>query len=417
MKNSIYFFLYISMFYACQNKQAKQNTDSAIIDFILPPVSISDEKSNASGPSLTKDPQGNPVLSWVQQQDSAETYLLCYAISSDSGQSFGKPKTIPTTKGIYPHDENLSKLVFRPNGDIIAMFAVSNPNPENSYAGLVYYTQSFDGGTTWSASKQLAKDTLNSIDERYFDMTLLPDGEVGAVWLDSRKNSNKEGSSLYFSATRGRNGFGDEKVIDTHTCQCCRTDLYVDNKNKLHIAYRAILNDSIRDMMHMVSTDNGKQFSKPERISADNWVIRGCPHTGPALASNSQGMHVAWYTMGGSSGVFYSQLREKEKFTPRESVSTIYSAKHPQITALSNENVAIVWDEKVDKGGETNNRIGLQLRNNEGEIIHTTHITTDTLTATHPVILSTAKSQVLIAYTQMSEDKKQVKYQLIKQNE
>ena len=417
MKNTIYFFLLLSLFYACQNKPAKQNTDSTIVDLTLSPVTISEEKYNASGPSFTKDHQGNPVLSWVQQQDSTETYLFCYAVSTDNGLSFGKPKIIPTAKGIYPHDENLSKLVFKPNGDIIAMFAVSNPNPENSYAGLVYYTQSFDRGTTWSVPKQLAKDTLNSIDERYFDMTLLPDGEVGAVWLDSRKNSNKEGSSLYFSATQGRNGFGEEKVIDTHTCQCCRTDLYVDNKNNLHIAYRAILNDSIRDMMHMVSTDNGKQFSKPNRISADNWVIRGCPHTGPALASNSFGMHVAWYTMGGGSGVFYSQLRESEKFTPREGVSTVSSAKHPQITTLSNENIAIVWDEKVDKGGKTNNRIGLQLRNNEGKIIHSTQITTDTITATHPVILATAKSQMLIAYTQLSEDKKQVKYQLIKQNE
>lgn len=84
------------------------------------------------------------------------------------------------------------------------------------------------------------------------------------------KDSDKEGSSLYYASTSGRDGFLREKVIDRQLCQCSRTDLYLDGQERLHVAYRGILNDSIRDMMHMVSLDNGKSFSKPECISADN---------------------------------------------------------------------------------------------------------------------------------------------------
>jgi len=59
----------------------------------------------------------------------------------------------------------------------------------------------------------------------------------------------------------GRAGFLNEKVIDKHLDQCCRTALYVNGQGQLHAAYRAILNDSIRDMVHPVSVDNGQCFS------------------------------------------------------------------------------------------------------------------------------------------------------------
>jgi hypothetical protein len=126
------------------------------------------------------------------------------------------------------------------------------------------------------------------------------------------------------------------KVIDKQLCQCCRTDLYVDEEEKLHVAYRAIINGSIQDMTHMVSSDNGNTFSKPERISADNWVINGCMHTRPTMDLNKKGMHFAWYNLGGGSGVYYNRKPAGQPFSAREPVSTMASAKLPQMTVLRN---------------------------------------------------------------------------------
>jgi hypothetical protein len=387
---------------------------------------ISESGRAASSPFLTQDQHGNPVLSWVQATDTAGNYLLYYAASTDSGQTFGSPRAIPTTKGVYPHDENLSKILYKKNGDIMAMFAVSNPSEENSYAGLVYYTQSFDGGKSWTAPRQLSESGASSTDERYFDMALLPSGDIAAVWLDSRKGMDKdqedmgmhahmgkEGSSLYYASTSGRGGFSGEKVIDRQLCQCCRTDLYVDEKSRLHVAYRGILNDSIRDMMHMVSEDNGKSFSKPQRISPDNWAIDGCPHTGPTMASNRQGMHYAWFTMGGGSGVFYNRKPDGETFTTRVPVSTAPSAKHPQMAAFGGGRLAIVWDERVQLQEQINNGISLQLRSETGEPISTSRLTPDSLTAVFPVITPVSESRLLVAYTVKDREAGEVWYQLV----
>ncbi|WP_153042766.1 exo-alpha-sialidase [Rufibacter ruber] len=387
----------------CQQKPAQEEQAG--------PKRISLNHLKASSPYLTKDHKGNPVLSWVQAQDTAGHYLLYYARSTDQGHTFAPPQAIPTSAGVYPHDENLSKLVFKANGDILAVFAVQNPSNQNSYAGLVRYTQSFDSGKTWSPARQLAQDAENSIDERYFDLALLPSGEVAAIWLDSRKNTVKEGSSLYFSSTSGRQGFTYEKVIDRQLCQCCRTDLFVDGRGHLHAAYRAILNDSIRDMMHLVSTDNGQTFQPRERISVDNWVINGCPHTGPTLAWTRSGLHAAWYTMGGGSGVFYTHKPQAGAFAPREAVSTLASAKHPQLVSFGNEQLALVWDEQVPQAKPFRGRIGLQVRDATGAPVQQSFITADTVSASYPVVVGVGDSHLLVAYTQKQGGASEVWYQ------
>jgi hypothetical protein len=146
---------------------------------------------------------------------------------------FSSPIVIPNSGNIQPHGENMPKIIFKPSGEIIALWGAANPNPRNKYSGLVFYTQSFDNGVSWTPVKPLVNDTA-SYDQRYYDVALMPDGEAGIIWLDNRKTSTKEGSALYFSTTNGKNGFDKGRSIAEQCCQCCRTDLYVDRKGGIH---------------------------------------------------------------------------------------------------------------------------------------------------------------------------------------
>ncbi|HET7899508.1 MAG TPA: sialidase family protein, partial [Flavisolibacter sp.] len=156
-------------------------------------------------PYLTKDNKGNAVLSWVRMINDSTT-AFCYATSTD-GKAFAAPAIVPNSSRIQPHGENLPKIIFKPSGEIIALWGAGNPNPRNKYSGLVFYTQSFDKGNTWTKPTSLVKDTA-SFDQRYYDVALLPNGEVGIIWLDNRKTTQKAGSGLYFASTNGSNGFG-----------------------------------------------------------------------------------------------------------------------------------------------------------------------------------------------------------------
>jgi len=335
------------------------------------------------------------------------TTELCYAISTD-GKTFGQPIVVPGSNRIQPHGENLPKITFKPSGEIIALWGSGNPNPHNKYSGLVYYVQSFDNGKSWTKAKSLVSDTA-SYDQRYYDVALLPSGETGIIWLDNRKTTTKEGSALYFASTSGKNGFENERLLSEPCCQCCRTNLFVDSKRGIHALFRGIIQDSIRDMVHIVSNDGGITFSEPARISNDNWVINACPHTGPAMTENGDGMHFACFTGGGMHGCYYARSSDNgHSFTARDSVNR--KGSHPQLISLDNGDVAIAWDEGGMMGEKAVKKIGLQLRSAMGEPLFSDYITSDTSMAGFPVLSSLKENTILMAYTITKKNKTFVAY-------
>lgn len=365
---------------------------------------LSDTSRDASCTYMTRNAQGQIVVSWVENEQ------LYYAVSPDEGLTFSKGKLIPTTAGIQAHAENMPKMVFRPNGEVIAMYGTQSGDPRNKYAGKVYYTRSTDAGANWLPAQPLVTDTA-SYDQRYFDMALLPSGEAVTIWLDNRKSDTKEGSTLYIATTGKEPGFQKERQIAQTVCQCCRTALYVDADGGLHATFRDIINDTIRDMVHIVSADGGATFSPPVRISADNWAINGCPHTGPALVKNAQGLHFAWFTMGGGQGVFYCQSPDNGiTYTRRESISALPTAKHPQLAALKNGDLALVWDEAVDTSGS---RIGIQHKAGNGEKIAAGFITPAGVYANFPVLKTVGEGKVLVAYKKVKGKREEVCVQLV----
>ncbi len=403
MKNTlIVLYIAAAMFFASCNVPGAKNEISLSAETIIDSIP-------GSCPFLTEDEHGNVVLSWIRHADSS-SFIYCYAISKDNGKTFGKSVDIPASTNVHDHPENLPKIIFKPSGEIIAAWGAANPNPKNAYSGLVFYAQSFDEGKNWTAAKRLVTDTAG-IDQRYFDMALMSDGEAGIIWLDNRMKTGKEGSSLFFAATNGNTGFQNEKKIGGPCCECCRTDIFTDSKKNIHALYRAIINDSIRDMVHAVSSNGGNSFSKPQRISNDNWVINGCPHTGPAMAENANGLQFTWFTAGSGTGVFYDHSDDNgNTYTQKDMVSG-RAARHSQIVTLSNDDIVIVWDENFQKNNKIFSRIGVQERTPTGKEILKKYITADTSHASYPVVQSLDNDQLIIAYCKSIKDKSYVYYE------
>lgn len=158
----------------------------------------------------------------------------------------------------------------------------------------------------------------------------------------------------------------------------------------------------------------GKLFLNLYESSADNWVVNGCPHTGPTTTQNKIGMHFAWYTMGGGEGVFYCNSKNLSKtFSKRDSVSSNPSAKHPQIVSLINGNIIIVWDETVKKGDKNNAWIGLQERDPEGTIIASKFISSDDAISEFAVVKPIDENNLLVAYKKRHNGKTNIAYKIV----
>ncbi len=364
-----------------------------------------------NSPFITKNSSGSLVLSWARLYNDSSA-ALCFVVIDKDEEKAGKIVTVPGSENMQPHSENLPKIIFKPTGEIIALWGASNRRAQNKYAGLVYYSQSFDKGKNWTGARPLVADTTG-FDQRYYDVALLPSGEVAIIWLDNRRSGGLEGSALYYASTSGTHGFQQERKIAEGCCPCCRTDLYVDSKAGVHVLYRGILKDSIRDMLHSVSNDGGLTFSEPRLISMDNWVINGCPHTGPAMTENKKGLHFAWYTGAGKKGCFYTRSSDNGRhFSPSEQISG--KGSHPQMTSLSSGELLIAWDEYFNTPGKTIRGIAIERRTAEGVSKERNIVTPGTIDASYPVITSKDDKTAIVAYTVKDGQRTYVMYQEVR---
>jgi hypothetical protein len=165
-------------------------------------------------------------------------------------------------------------------------------------------------------------------------------------------------------------------------------------------------------MIHIVSTDGGKTFTSPKKIYNDNWVLKGCPHTGPAMTENKQGLHFAWYTGARTSGSFYSGTTDNgNTYVNRDNITA--QGSHPQLASLANDELVIAWDETFEVSDGFTKRIGMQLRRADGTHLLKDYITSDSLYASYPVVSGVKNNAVALAYCLKKGNKNYIAYQRV----
>ena len=180
---------------------------------------ISTPGSTAESVYVTQDHKKNPVVVWTER--SGEDLKLFFAISEDDGKSFANKLTLALTNDVATHAEGMPKIAFKSDGTIIAAYEKKAPTPDNKYAGAICYRVSRDRGATWTPEKFVHCDTIAGRSRSYFDIERLPDGEIGASWLDIKLNVETGGRSVRFARTDGSLDFKNELLIDSSACQCC----------------------------------------------------------------------------------------------------------------------------------------------------------------------------------------------------
>jgi hypothetical protein len=254
---------------------------------------VSEPIAQATLPRFTTDHQNRPVVAWVSTEKNGP--VLCYRVSADGGRSFGPVVQVPTPTGTAVHSEGRPKVAFRADGTVLATFEVRKPTETQPRAGDILYRTSNDGGQTWSALKPLHKSVRVGGSHSFHDLTRLPNGQIGAVWLDE-KLPGREGRSVLFSQTGPDGEFGAEVLLDSNACQCCRTSLVVGPGGSIYAAYRDLLPDGTRDIGYVRSGDGGRSFSSPTLLYPDRWNIRACPHSGAQLVAHPSGVWATWFS-------------------------------------------------------------------------------------------------------------------------
>ena len=247
--------------------------------------------------------------------------------------------------------------------------------------------RSLDGGRTYSASAPVpGSDSEGS--RGWESVAVDATGRVSVLWLDHRELIAADGahqhsaaaasgatpapmvmpkgdpteraglSQLMFASLPGATGRTTALSIARSVCYCCKTALAVSG-DAVYAAWRHVYPSGERDIAFTMSTNGGRTFAAPLRVSDDQWKLDGCPDNGPAMAIDaSRRAHVVWPTTAEGKNatakdamalsIYYAVSRDDKSFTPRTRVPTRGPASHPQIVMLPNGASLVAWDEIVD---------------------------------------------------------------------
>ncbi len=277
----------------CTRTAIKSNTEPSLI--------VRTTQSPADGdsrePELNVSQDGRVILSWVEKVDEKQ-YALRTAALDRSGWT--RPQTVAQGDNWFVNWADFPSVIALKDGMLAAHWLVKSGSA--TYAYNVNIAQSKDSGKTWTTPLVPHRD--NTLTEHGFvSLISLPDGRLGAVWLDGRNMKDMketdehapspESMTLRYATIDAAGNLSDESELDERVCECCQTSAAVTRDGPIAV-YRDRSQTEVRDI-YIVREVNGA-WTKPQAVFADNWQINGCPVNGPSVVADGASVVVAWFT-------------------------------------------------------------------------------------------------------------------------
>jgi hypothetical protein len=291
------------------------------------PTPVQSDLREAADPAIATDPaSGDLLLAWVAGDSSG--YNLYFARSADRGAHWSAPARVTAdAHEIKPHAEASPRLVASKNALALIWPSHIDVKGRRFPASHMRFSRSTDGGQSWSRPITLNDDTTAALAGHTFHgATAIGDSTLVVAWLDSRVGAqphlmegdtavHHDGDATIYTAVSHNFGKSWTPANEKHwraACPCCRVSLAATSKGDVLATWRGHFAGNVRDPV--VAQIGSAQ--EPTRVHTDGWVLDGCPHTGPAIALDTNDRaHIAWYTgKPEHAGVFYARQDAAGKF-------------------------------------------------------------------------------------------------------
>jgi hypothetical protein len=259
---------------------------------------------------------GNPSLVVMWTANSSSGTRLVSARSADGGQSFGPASLVPGSGA--GGNRGWESMAISANGDPVTVWLDHREVPARPAGSAAGGTHQHDA-TTHQSMDGAARAQLSKI---FF------------------ANLNDASSS---------------RALAPGVCYCCKTSIATGANGRIVAAWRHVYPGNIRDIAMATSSDGGRTFAPPIRVSDDNWVLDGCPENGPAVAlDQGNAVHIVWPSLipgiGGGEprlALFYATSKDGRRFTTRQELPSEGVPRHPQIALGPRGQITVAWDEQA----------------------------------------------------------------------
>lgn len=297
------------------------------------------------GASALFTPDGS-VLAVYKQGDH-----VVLSRSADLGKTWSAPaKVNEQPEDISADGQNRPKIALASDGGVLVSW--THPLPK-AYTGAVRLARSNDG-QTFAAPLTVHSDTAE-ITHRFESMLTLPGNKVVVAWIDKREYESAKskkvpyrGAGIYAAmSTDGGKTFQREYKLADHSCECCRLGSAIDSDGAPLFLWRHVFEPNERDHALARLKPDGT-LDTLQRATFDRWKLDGCPHHGPSLAVDVQGVrHAVWFNQKDGEGrVFYGRLANQGKDLKVEGQQAVGGkrAAHADV-AVADGKVAVAWTE------------------------------------------------------------------------
>ena len=324
---------------------------------------------------------------WLAFDTDGQVYVTH---SGDRGRNFSKPVAITREKvQLDTGPDARTALAVDKQGRVFVAYEIFK---DKNFNGEVFFSRSTDQGKSFSTPRPLVD---NDASQRFATLTVGPEGDLFAAWLDKRgvvaaekQGKTYPGAALGYEWSRdGGASFTPSKIAKDNTCECCRLGVAFTAPGRPAVVFRNVFGGIVRD--HGIITFVNETTPGPfSRVSVDNWKLDGCPHQGPSLTLSDKGTyHVVWSTQGDArKGLFYARSKDggKSFSAPMPLDANAHDASRPFVTAVPGQ----VWLAWKDFDGETAT-VNVRVSHDDGASWSAPRVAAETTDASdHPMLVN-----------------------------
>lgn len=341
----------------------------------------------SSSPRLESGPGSLLLLSWLKVDDDASSLKF----SRYANGKWSESTAVAESTRMFVNWADLPSVVPLSESHLAAHWMVSSG--AHSHAYNIAFSESTDGGNSWSAPITPHKDGTDT--EHGFVSIYSYDGAAGLLWLDGRKMVNPATDDPVVSGMTLRSS---DQLVDEFVCDCCQTDVALASSGPVAV-YRNRSVDEIRDIYVTRLIAGRWQTGVP--VAQDGWEISGCPVNGPSIDADGDRIAVGWFTAASEPLVQVALSSDSgQSLSPPIEVVRANTLGRVAVALLDDSSVVVSWLENSKSG---NSKVKVRRVYADGSVGTVREITDVASAFSVPQMLRHG-SDLIFAWTQRNGD-------------
>jgi hypothetical protein len=339
------------------------------------PTDIRLSTRGARADSLAIASRGSSVaLAWMAGEENRED--LWVSVSHDGGRTASAPARLRASTPTASVGNPSIAVLSGDGASVVAVWAAVAGEGRQE----LMLARSTDGGRSFQVSPA-PRPTGMPTGAGLSSTAIASDGRWHALWLTSRRE-------MYYAQ-------GDDAVataarrLDGAVSRCGVTALATGPGGAVHAFWYRRFGEGDEEFAHVRSTDAGRTFGSPARVSQERWRFPSCPGKAPSLSVDVNGaVRFAFQAVSPGaealSSFFMDTSADGRTFRPRTflgAASGFTELRHPRVALDGGGGLTLTWD------GVRNNRRYVMIRHSLGAPGGAGGLDADWLRLAPPIVL------------------------------